>query len=441
MPKLKDLQDRVDDYVLCLRRRGMDSFVDEFQDGLSSYDSWRKLTHKIGELRAEANKLSKLYGKNQDESLLDKSRDIRKEIASTEQEAAALESLINSIELRLPNWLSSDAGSVDEVIEYRCPARVYSSDLPQFLVDHGNATPIEVTTKRFSHYDLVGTLVDQETAGKVAQSRFYYELDELVLLDMALSMYAIEFFRERGYGGRLMITPYMLRKEVESRICYFEAFKDTIFEVEKDGLVLLPSSEHSIVAFYLDKIFKEGELPLRILAWSPCFRREAGAHGKETRGIFRVRQFHKAEIHAIVEKGEDAAELEKMRQDIQDFLESMNLPNRSIIVSAPDMDKRAVKQIDIETWMPAQGKFAETHSIATLGTWVSEKGAIRYKDGKRNVPATNLYATAVAVQRMICAVCENCFDPTDSVIIVPEVLRKYMMGVDTISVSSNLPQS
>lgn len=433
MPKLKDLLDHADAYIECLRRRQLDSMIAEFQDGLAEYDRWRKLVHQVGELRAEAKRLSEAYGKSRDEALLEKSRAAREEIARLEQEAATIDTQVGQIELRLPNWLANDVQETDSVIEYRGTPRVYSADLPTFQAQHPGASSAETTADRFSHYDLVGTLVDQEKAGDVAQSRFYYELNELVLLDMALSMYAIEFFRERGYGQQLMVTPYMLRKEVESRICYFEAFKDTIFEVERDELVLLPSSEHSIVAFYLDTIFKPEELPRRILAWSPCFRREAGSHGKDTRGIFRVRQFHKVEVHSIVKDGEDAAELERMRCDVQDFLTTMGLPHRSIVVSASDMDKRAIKQVDIETWMPAQGRYAETHSLATLGTWVSEKGGIRYKEDKKNVPAVNLYATAVAVQRMICAVCENCYDPEQKAIIVPEVLRKYTMGVECIS--------
>src|SRR5205085_11984230 len=124
---------------------------------------------------------------------------------------------------------------------------------------------------------LVGVLVDQEKAGEVAESRFYYELDELVILDMAISMYAMKFFRERGYGQQMMITPYMLRKSVEQEICYFQAFEDTILQVD-GGMVLLPSSEHSIVAYYKDKTFTPEELPRRILAWSPCLRREVDDH-------------------------------------------------------------------------------------------------------------------------------------------------------------------
>jgi seryl-tRNA synthetase len=246
----------------------------------------------------------------------------------------------------------------------------------------------------------------------------------------------MEFFRSKGYGSRMMVTPYLMRRSVEEKITFFEAFQDTIFEVESEKMILIPSSEHSIVAFYQNRLFEEGELPIRVIAWSPSFRKEAGAHGKDTRGIFRVKQFHKVEIHSIVEQGQDMEELDRMTSDVQDFLDTLQLPNRSVILPTGDMDKRALKQVDVETWMPAQGAYRETHSLATLGTWVSEKLQLRYRTDKNKKNLTcNIYATAAAIQRLICAIIENHYDPTSQSVHIPQVLMKYMMDVTEIKLN------
>lgn len=428
-----------------------------FEEGLGLYEKWAGLEHQIGETRAESNKLAKQFGQlkasNADEAAVELVRgqasSAKSRIAELEAEAREAQEALKKIEIRLPGWLADDVPdgndeSAARPIEYRGTLKVVADKADDVKAAHPNATVEAIDFEPFAHYGLVGKYVDQEKAGDVAQSRFYYELDELVILDFALSMYAMEFFRGRDFT-QMMVTPYMLRKAVEAEICYIEAFEDTIFEVpdqdsegEQNNLVLLPSSEHSIVAYYLDTIFKEEELPRRVLAWSPCFRREAGSHGKQTLGIFRVKQFHKVEIHSIVTEENAEAELEKLRVDVQDFMDSLGLPNRSVVVAAGDMDKRSLKQIDVETWMPAAGAYFETHSIATLGTWVSEKAKIRVKQSKekggKNVPLHNLYATAVAVQRMMCCIAENHYCPESKSIKIPEVLHKYCMGVTEIPV-------
>ena len=463
MPTIRELRERADAYREVLAKKGAAGMVAPFERGLAAYGEWTGLRQQIDQLRSEQKQLSKqigaYIGKQKAGTLAADDVDPREtatamkgQIAALEESERTVEAELRGIEMRLPGWLADDVPEGDDEaaarpLEYRGTPAVAPSFADEFAAAHAGAEsrPYDVAAtggEPFAHYGLVGSLVDQERAGEVAQSRFYYELDDLVLLDFAISMWAMEFFRSRGFE-KMMVTPYMLRKSVEERICYIEAFEDTIFEVpdrdaqESGDLVLLPSSEHSIVAYYLDTIFTPDELPKRVTAWSPCFRREAGAR-KDTRGLFRVKQFHKVEVHSIVPAEQAAAELEKLRVDVQDFLDSLELPNRSVVIAAGDMDKRATKQIDVETWMPAQGRYAETHSIATLGEWVSEKAKIRVKvgegKGSRNELVHNLYATAVAVQRMMCAIAENHYDAATRSIRVPSVLHKYMMGVEEIAV-------
>lgn len=445
MPLVRHLIDRREEYLELLKQKNAPALIPAFEEGCELFSQWRAATTKAQELREAINKASDEFKKTKDQAFIVKSRELSAELTAQQETEKDLATRIAKVELRLPNWINDDVPrglEGDEIpLNYQGTPAVAAALVEDFTKEHPGAAFTKLETEPFHHYNLVGNLIDQEIAGEVAQSKFYYEFGEVVILDMALSMFAVEFFREKGYGQQLMIPPYMMRQEVEEEICYFEAFQDTIFKVKQDGyqdMILLPSSEHAIVAYYREKLFKEEELPLRILAWSPCFRREAGSEGKDTRGIFRVKQFHKVEIHSIVKEGEDEAELDRLTADIQEFMATLGLPNRAVNVASGDMDKRAKKQIDIETWMPGQGKYRETHSIATLGTWVSEKSKIRYTVGsgktKKNITAVNLYATAVAVQRTLCAIAENHYDPATKTIVVPEALRKYTMGVTSIPV-------
>jgi seryl-tRNA synthetase len=442
MPQIKILAAEKDAYIELLKKKNAEPLIPVFEEGLAQFEAWRRCTTEVQEIREQINTNSAEFKKSKDQALIEKTRELKQKLQAKLDEERQIQEKLAKTEMRLPNWLREDVPvgleGDDKVLSYRGTPRVGAEHEEAFQQENPQARYEVFQGKPFHHYEMVGSLIDQEIAGEVSQTKFFYEMDELVLLDLALSMYAVEFFRGRGWDSKTMIPPYMLRQSVEEQICYFEAFEDTIFRINDEGLVLLPSSEHAIVAYYRDSIFPQDELPLRILAWSPCFRREAGAHGKDTRGIFRVKQFHKVELHSIVTEGTDEAELQKMTEDINAFMESLGLPTRSIVVASGDMDKRALKQIDIETWMPGQGKYRETHSIATLGTWVSEKSKIRYRveEGKKkkNLPAVNLYATAVAVQRTLCAIAENHFENETRTIHVPQPLRKYMMGVETIPV-------
>jgi seryl-tRNA synthetase len=444
MPQIKLLIAEKDAYIDLLKKKHAEPLIPVFEEGLAQFEAWRRCTTEVQEIREQINANSAEFKKTKDQALIDKTRELKQKLQAKLDEERLIQEKLAKTEMRLPNWLNDDVplgGEGDErVVSYQGTPRVGADHEETFKQENPDTAYQVFQGKPFHHYDMVGSLIDQEIAGEVAQTKFFYELDELVLLDLALSMYAVEFFRGRDWNGKTMIPPYMLRQSVEEQICYFEAFEDTIFRVNDEGLVLLPSSEHAIVAYYRDTIFDQEQLPLRILAWSPSFRREAGAHGKDTRGIFRVKQFHKAELHSIVKEGEDEAELQKMTDDTVAFMESLGLPTRTIVVAGGDMDKRALKQVDVETWMPGQGKYRETHSIATLGTWVSEKSKIRYRavdpDGKKkkNVPAVNLYATGVAVQRTLCAIAENHYNPETQTITVPQPLLKYMMGVEEIPV-------
>ncbi len=438
MPRIKELIDNADEYKTCLAQKNAETIIPEFEKGIKIYNEWRKLNFQLQKLREKLNKLSREYSRTKNTALIEESKSVKSEIQRNSDKIKKLEADIKNIELFLPNWLSKEVPvgigeKHEKALKYLGKPKVWKKLIGSFKKQYPNVDYQEISYEPYHHYNLVGKLIDQKKAGEIAISRFYYLFDELVLLNFAISMFAIEFFTKKGYADKLMITPYLMRKEVEEKITYFEAFEDTIFEIEKDKLLLIPSSEHSIIAYYEDTIFEPGDLPIRITAWSPCFRREAGAHSKDTRGIFRVRQFHKVELHSILKKDQDIKEVYRITDDVQEFLLSLGLPNRAVILPSYDMDKRALIQIDVETWFPAQGKYRETHSIATMGTWVSEKLKLRYRvpNGKKEL-IRNVYGTAVAVERLICAIAENYYDPKKNTIDIPKPLQKYTMGIKEI---------
>jgi len=440
MPQIKELAKDVEKYKQCLIRRGVEKIIPYFEEGLAKYTEWKERSLELQKLRERLNKVSREYSQTKNADLIKESRELKHEIQQNIEKVRELEEKIEKIELLLPNWLSEDVPigygeEREKPIKYVGKPKVWEKNRSVFEQMYPNVEYDVTPFEPYHHYNLVGKLIDQEKAGDIATSRFYYLFNELVPLVFAISIYAVEFFKNKGYGDRLMITPYLLRKNVEEKITYFEAFEDTIFEIEKDNLLLIPSSEHSILAYYRNALLNSEDLPIRIIAWSPCFRREAGAHGKDTKGIFRVRQFHKVELHSILKKDEDIPEIYRVTNDVQEFLLSLGLPNRAVIVPSGDMDKRALIQIDIETWFPAQNKYRETHSIATLGTWVSEKLKLRYRlsNGKKEL-TRNVYATGVAVERLICAIVENHYNPDTATIKIPTPLQKYSMGIKEIYV-------
>jgi seryl-tRNA synthetase len=444
MPKIKELLNRKEEYKDSLKRRGLEKISFKVEEGINKYLEWRKINFQLQKLREKINTLSREYNRTKKIGLIEESKKVKSEILSLEERTKKIEKEIIKIELLLPNWISNDVPTgfgeeYEKPINYALKPKVWKNHLAQFNKLYPGVEHEVIDFEPYHHYNLVGRFIDQEKAGKIATSRFYYLFDELALLDFAISMYAIEFFRKKGYANKLMITPYLMKKDVEDKITYFEAFEDTIFGIDKDNLILIPTSEHSIVAYYSNTIFDQNDLPLRILAWTPCFRMEAGAHGKDTKGIFRTKQFHKVEIHSILTKDEDLQEVYRMVKDVQDFLVSLELPNRAVIIPSGDMDKRALIQIDVETWFPAEGKYRETHSIGTLGTWVSEKLRIRYRlpNGKKEL-TRNVYATGVAVERLICALIENNYCPDTRTIKIPQPLQKYTLGINKIRINKNI---
>lgn len=273
-------------------------------------------------------------------------------------------------------------------------------------------------------------LVDLERAAKVAGARFYYLKNDLVKLNQALIHYALDFLAEKNYTP--VQTPYLINRNSMEGAIIAEDFEDVIYKIEGDDLYLIGTSEHALVSMHADEILEGKILPLRYAGVSPCFRKEAGAHGRDQKGIFRVHQFEKVEQLVFSKPDDSWKEHEKMLSVAEEFYQKLDLPYRIVVLSSGDLGKISAKTYDLEAWMAGQNDYREIVSCSNCLDFQARRLKIRFRDRTNDQPQYlhTLNSTLVATSRTLVAILEN-FQTKDGHISVPKVLRKYF-GEDTI---------
>jgi seryl-tRNA synthetase len=265
-----------------------------------------------------------------------------------------------------------------------------------------------------------------ERAGRISGARFFYLKDQVALLDMALMSFGIEELTKKGYTP--IIPPYLMNRQAYEGVTALGDFADVLYKVENEDLYLIATSEHPIAAMYMNEVLKEQDMPLKLAGFSACFRKEAGAHGKDTRGIFRTHQFNKIE-QFIFCKPEDSTKLhEELLQNAEDLLQKLELPYQVVNVCTGDIGTVAAKKYDIEAWMPAQNGYREVVSCSNCTDYQGRRLGIRYREKEGAPPKGFVYtlnSTAIATGRTIVAILEN-NQQGDGTIAIPAVLRKYM---------------
>ena len=269
----------------------------------------------------------------------------------------------------------------------------------------------------------LGTL-DLQRASKIAGARFYFLKGDLVKLAYAISAFALEFFSEKGYN--LIQPPYMINRKSMYGAVIAEDFEDVIYRVHDEDLYLIGTSEHAIAAMYTDEILDGKKLPNRFGSTSPCFRKEAGAHGKDQKGIFRVHQFEKFEQFVFSKPGDSWNEHEKMIKVTEEFYQKLEIPYRVVLLSSGDMGKVSAKTYDIEAWMPGQNAYREICSVSNCLDYQARRLKIRFRDktNEETQYVHTLNATLVAIERTIVSIIEN-FQTEDGHVIIPKILQKY----------------
>ena len=420
MLEIKLIRDSPDKVRENLRHRGMPEKVQEVDRLVQLDTDWRRGLAEVERLRRRRNEVTKAISearkKGQDASqLMKEAENIPGQIKSLEAKVDEDGQQAEQILLNLPN-----------IVHESVPVGKDENDNVE-VRKWGEAPRFQF--KPLDHIDLglKDGLIDVEKAGKVAGARFYYLRRDLVRLNYALIQYGLDFILKKNY--ELFQPPYLLHRDVVAGAVALADFEEVIYKVENEDLYLLATAEHALLAFHADEILEGGNLPLRYAGISPCFRKEAGAHGRDTKGIFRVHQFEKVEQFIYSTPEESWRSHEELLHNLEEFWQSLKIPYRVVNVCTGDLGTVAAKKYDLEAWLPGQGKYREMASCSNCTGYQAVRSKVRYRE-KPNEPTKfvhTLNSTLVATERAIVAMLEN-FQNQDGTIEIPVVLRKYMGG-------------
>jgi seryl-tRNA synthetase len=406
-----------------LERRNLSLKVPLIEEALRIDRDWRNLETRVEELRHRQNQLTVEVAslKKQGKSIIGKLKeieDIPERIRSLDSEAEKSYARLREIMLTLPNIL-------DETVP---DGKDESDNL--LLRSWGQPRKFEFEPKH--HIDLLTELgmVDVERAAKIAGARTFFLEGEMVRLEHSIMRYAIDLLSRKGF--KPVEPPFMMSKRAYEGVVDLAAFGPVIYKVEGEDLHLIATSEHPLVAMHMDEILKGSSLPIRYCGFSPCFRVEAGAHGKDTKGIFRTHQFYKVE-QVVFSRPEESRSLhEELIGNAEEVFRNLGLPHRVVTLCSGDTGATAAKTYDLEAWIPAQGRFREMVSASNVTDYQARRLKIRYRDkqSEQTRLVHSLNSTAVTTRALV-AIVEN-YQQADGSITLPKVLVPYM-GLDRIA--------
>jgi len=384
----------------------------------------RESVTEADNLRSRRNTISKQIGALMAQGKRDEAEQVKTEVARIGprlQELEALEtelaSQLRQVMLSIPNIIDESVPLGRDDSENVEVARYGEAAVPDFEIPYH----IEIME------DLAG--IDLESARKISGHGFYFLVGDVARLHSAVLSYARDFMIDKGFV--YCIPPFMIREKVVSGVMSFAEMENMMYKIEGEDLYLIGTSEHSMIGRFIDTILKPAELPLALTSYSPCFRKEVGAHGIEERGVYRIHQFEKQEMVVVCEPGDSPAWFEKLYTYTIECLRGLDIPVRALECCSGDLADLKVKSIDIEAWSPRQQKYFEVGSCSNLGDAQARRLGIRIKGEKGNYFAHTLNNTVVAPPRMLIAFLENNLLPDGSVRI-PEALSPYMGGAKVI---------
>ncbi|TCL57281.1 seryl-tRNA synthetase [Kineothrix alysoides] len=384
----------------------------------------RKTQQEADDLRANRNKISKEIGTLMSQGKKEEAEEKKAEVAAGAKRLAELEEIekgleekITKIMMTIPNIIDSSVpiGKDDsenvEIKKYGEPV------IPDFEIPY--------------HTEIMEKLngIDLDSARKVAGNGFYYLMGDIARLHSAVISYARDFMIDRGFT--YCIPPFMIRSNVVTGVMSFAEMEAMMYKIEGEDLYLIGTSEHSMIGKFIDTIVSEEELPKTLTSYSPCFRKEKGAHGLEERGVYRIHQFEKQEMVVVCKPEESPMWFEKLWQNTVDLFRSMDIPVRTIECCSGDLADLKVKSYDVEAWSPRQEKYFEVGSCSNLGDAQARRLKIRVNGENGKYFAHTLNNTVVAPPRMLIAFLENNLQ-ADGSIRIPEVLQPYMGGKKVI---------
>ena len=385
----------------------------------------RALKQEADALRASRNSLSEQIGKLMREKNVDEANKIKEtvkknneRIAEIEKEEDALNEQIKKIMMTIPNIIDASVPLGKDDSENVEIERFGEPKVPAFEVPY--------------HADILKRFngLDKESAGRTSGNGFYYLIGDPARLVSAMINYARDYMIEKGFI--YCIPPFMIRSDVVNGVMSFAEMDAMMYKIEEEDLYLIGTSEHSMIGRFKGQIINEKELPITMTSYSPCFRKEVGAHGIEERGIYRVHQFEKQEMIVLCRPEESMDWYNKMWSYTVEIFRNMNIPVRTLECCSGDLADLKVKSCDVEAWSPRQKKYFEVGSCSTLGDAQARRLGIRAKGEKGNYYLHTLNNTVLASTRALIALLENNLQEDGSVL-VPEVLQKYMGGKKVIT--------
>ena len=411
-----------------IKRKFKDSKLPLVDEIIALYDEKRNTNTRANELRSNRNKVSKQIGVLMGQGKREEAEDMKRlvneqaaELKALEQKEAELEAKVKEIQMKIPN-----------IVDESVPVGKDDSENVE-VKQYGEQTKVDFEIPY--HTDIMALFegIDKEAAGRVAGEGFYYLMGDIARLHSAVTAYARDFMIDKGFT--YCIPPFMIRSNVVTGVMRFEEMDAMMYKIEGEDLYLIGTSEHSMIGKFIDTITPEAKLPLTLTSYSPCFRKEKGAHGIEERGIYRIHQFEKQEMIVICKPEESMDWFNKMWSYSVELFRSMDIPVRALECCTGDLADLKVKSYDVEAWSPKQQKYFEVCSCSNLGDAQARRLGIKVKgeDGKKYLAHT-LNNTVVAPPRMLIAFLENnlCFDGEKYSVKIPEALRPYMGGKEII---------
>ncbi len=425
MIDIKFLRENPDAVKENIKKKFQDSKLPLVDEVIELDAQLRKAQQRGDSLRADRNRISKEIGgfmakgqKDEAEKAKAQVKEFSDELAALEKQEEELSEKVKKIMMTIPNIIDPSVPIGKDDSENVEITRYGESVVPDFEIPY--------------HSEIMERLngIDLDSARRVAGNGFYYLMGDIARLHSAVLAYARDFMIDRGFT--YCIPPYMIRSNVVTGVMSFAEMDAMMYKIEGEDLYLIGTSEHSMIGKFIDTILEEDTLPRTLTSYSPCFRKEKGAHGIEERGVYRIHQFEKQEMIVVCKPEDSKMWFDKLWQNTVDLFRSMDIPVRTIECCSGDLADLKVKSYDVEAWSPRQKKYFEVGSCSNLGDAQARRLKIRVNgsDGKKYFAHT-LNNTVVAPPRMLIAFLENNLN-ADGTVNIPEVLRPYMGGKSKI---------
>ena len=388
--------------------------------------SFRAAIKEADELRASRNKISKQIGALMAQGKKDEAEEAKKQVAANATRLAELEVVERELEEKLKTVMMT----IPQIID---PSVPIGKDDSENVEVEKFGEPIVPDYEIPYHSEIMESFdgIDLDSARKVAGNGFYYLMGDIARLHSAVISYARDFMIDRGFT--YCIPPYMIRSNVVTGVMSFAEMDAMMYKIEGEDLYLIGTSEHSMIGKFIDTVNKEEALPYTLTSYSPCFRKEKGAHGIEERGVYRIHQFEKQEMIVVCKPEDSPYWFDQLWKNTVDLFRSLDIPVRTLECCSGDLADLKVKSIDVEAWSPRQKKYFEVGSCSNLGDAQARRLKIRVKGENGTYLAHTLNNTVVAPPRMLIAFLENNLN-ADGSVNIPVALRPYMGGKEKIEV-------